>query len=169
MNDSMSTPEQLASDALELDGDFRKVKKAKLISLFSDLAKMPTETAHHVIEQFPVAIGNATTAVKGLFDKIPAFLDDEAKTHESMMEMLSEDDKQCWIRINDPSVSQEEREMCYQRLEANKNHAHDECSDKRKFKMNLFDHSGAILLGSITVCLTILGVNGKLPVPGIKK
>lgn len=169
MENVMLNPEQLASDALDLDGDFRRVKKARLVSVFSDLAKLPSETARQVIEQFPVAIGNAATSVKGLFDKIPAFLDDETKSHESMMAMLAEDDRQCWERINDASTDAAERENCYQRLEANKRHARSECSEKRKFKINLYDHSGAILLGTFAVCMTILGVNGKLPVPSAKK
>lgn len=110
-------------------------------------------------KQFPAAASNAAASVKSLFDKIPAFLEDESKTHELMMDMLFEDDKRCWERINDPAVSEKEREMCYQRLEANKNHAHAECSNNRKFKINLYDHSAVILLAAIGVPLTILGVN----------
>lgn len=158
MKSAIST-EQYVSDNLDLDGDFRKVKKTKLLNLVSDLRNMPSETARLVTEQFPAAAGNAAASVKNLLDKIPAFLEDESKTHESMMDMLSEDDKRCWERINDPNISEAERERCYQRLEANKNHAHAECSDKRKFKINLYDHSGAILLAAIGVPLTVLGVN----------
>lgn len=169
MENIMKNSEQLASDMLDLDGDFRKVKKTKLISAFADLTKMPTETARHVIDQFPVAIGNAVSSAKALFDKIPAFLEDEAKTHESMMNMLAEDDRQCWERIKDDSVEPAERERCYQRLESNKKHAHVECSENRKLKMNLYDHSGVILLGTVVVCMSILGVNGKLLIPGTKK
>ena len=110
-------------------------------------------------EQFPTAASNAATLVKSLFDKIPAFLKDESKTHESMMDMLSEDDRRCWERINDPAVSEKEKGMCYRRLEANKNHAHAECSNNRKFKINLYDRSAVILLAAIGVPLTILGVN----------
>lgn len=169
MENTNYNPEQYASDALNLDGDFRKVKKTNLISFFSDLTKMPTETARHAIEQFPIAIGNATTSVKSLFDRIPALLDSNTKTHESMMNMLSADDMHCWARINDPSVDDAEREKCYQKLEANKNHALAECADDRKFKINLFDHSGTILLLSLGACLAILGVNGKVPIPNVKK
>ena len=130
MKSTIST-EQYVSDNLDLGGDFRKIKKTRLLNLVSDLRNMPSETARLVTEQFPAAAGNAAASVKSLFDKIPAFLEDESKTHESMMNMLSEDDERCWERINDPSVSDEERKRCYQRLAENKNHAHTECSDKR--------------------------------------
>ena len=158
MESTIST-EQYVSDNLDLGGDFRKIKKTRLLNLVSDLRNMPSETARLVTEQFPAAAGNAAASVKSLFDKIPAFLEDESETHESMMNMLSEDDERCWERINDPSVSDEERERCYQRLAENKNHAHTECSDKRKFKIGLYDRSGAILLAAIGIPLTILGVN----------
>lgn len=157
--ESATNTEQYVSDNLDLDGDFRRIKKTRLLNLVSDLRNMPSETARLVTEQFPAAAGNAAASVKSLFDKIPAFLEDESKTHESMMNMLSEDDKRCWERINDPAVSEEERERCYRRLEANKNHAHTECSDKRKFKIGLYDRSGAILLVAIGIPLTVLGVN----------
>ncbi|KAB1641728.1 hypothetical protein [Adlercreutzia muris] len=158
MKSTIST-EQYVSDNLDLGGDFRKIKKTRLLNLVSDLRNMPSETARLVTEQFPAAAGNAAASVKSLFDKIPAFLEDESKTHESMMNMLSEDDERCWERINDPSVSDEERKRCYQRLAENKNHAHTECSDKRKFKIGLYDRSGAILLAAIGIPLTVLGVN----------
>lgn len=158
MKSTIST-EQYVSDNLDLGGDFRKIKKTRLLNLVSDLRNMPSETARLVTEQFPAAAGNAAASVKSLFDKIPAFLEDESETHESMMNMLSEDDERCWERINDPSVSDEERERCYQRLAENKNHAHTECSDKRKFKIGLYDRSGAILLAAIGIPLTVLGVN----------
>lgn len=157
--DSAISTEQYVSDNLDLGGDFRRVTKAKLLNLVSDLRNMPSETARLVIGQFPAAAGNAATSVKNLFEKIPVFLEDEARTHESMMDMLTEDDKRCWERINDPAISEEERDRCYQRLEANKNHAHAECSDKRKFKIGLYDRSGAIFLAAIGVPLTVLGVN----------
>lgn len=169
MENTMKSAEQLASDTLGLDGDFRKVKKEKLVSLFSDLSKMPQETAYRVIDKFPVAIGNATATAKELFEKIPAFLEDESKSREKVMDMLTEDDRRCWERINDPSVDDEEKAKCYQRLESNKGYARAESSDSRKFKLDLYDHSGAILIATVGICLTVLGVNGKFPVQSIGK
>lgn len=169
MKNVTTSSEQLANNIFDLNGDFRKITKAKVVSFVSDVAKMPTETARLVIEQAPTVFGNATASVKSLFDKIPAFIEDEAKTHEVMMDMLSEDDRQCWERINDPDTSDAEREKCYERLESNKNHAHNECSEKRSFKMNLYDHSGVILLSALGICVTVLGANGKIPIPGVKK
>ncbi|NHM14443.1 hypothetical protein [Xiamenia xianingshaonis] len=169
MKSATPNPEQLASDIFDLNGDFRKMTKAKVVSFVSDMAKMPTETARLVIEQAPTVFGNATASVKSLFDKIPAFIEDDAKTHDGMMGILSEDDRQCWERINNPDTSDAERDKCYERLESNKNHARNECSDKRSFKMNLYDHSGVILLSALGLCVTVLGVNGKIPIPGIKK
>lgn len=158
MEKEIST-EQYVSDNLDLGGDFRKVTKTKLLNLVSDLRNMPSETVRLVTSQFPAAAGNAAASAKSLFDKIPAFLEDEQKTHESMMAMLSEDDKKCWDRINNPTVSDEERKRCYQILEENKIHAHEECAEKRKFKINLFDHSSAVLLAAIGIPLTVLGVH----------
>lgn len=72
--ESATNTEQYVSDNLDLDGDFRRIKKTRLLNLVSDLRNMPSETARLVTEQFPAAAGNAAASVKSLFDKIPAWI-----------------------------------------------------------------------------------------------
>ena len=143
----------------------RIVKKDKLASLFSALPNMAPETALRAVEQFPAAMGNATSSTKDMLDTIPAFLEDESK----MIDMLLDDNRRCWERINDPSIDSSERDACYRVLAANKNHARAECAEKRKFKIELFDHVSTVLLVAIGAPLAILGVAGKLPAPSIRQ